>query len=282
MDARYHAHPSPMPKDPHPKPPIEDLIRRARTGDDAALKLLFEQSGVQMKRLAARRAIGKQSGISRPSDLAQETMLLAFRSFASFSGTTEKQWWAWLKSIFSNEVKQAIRDAGRMMRNKAVETTIDAPSDIDVAGSQVSPSQETATEEEYQKVFAQIFELPEDQKKAIWLCHLKEKRVAEVAKQMGKTEAAVAGLLQRGLKTLREQFADEPNRKTPETSSTTREQKEARSALLIFLRRRDAGEQVDSAAFLAGFPGCAEELRGLLAWVERLQAIRPTNPDGER
>ena len=52
-----------------------------------------------------------------------------------------------------------------------------------------------------------LAQLPEDQCQAVVLKHLQGLAVAEVAQQMGRSEAAVAGLLRRGLKGLRELLA---------------------------------------------------------------------------
>ena len=45
--------------------------------------------------------------------------------------------------------------------------------------------------------------LPEPQRRAIELHHLEGKPLAEIADLLGSTKGAVAGLLHRGLKTLR-------------------------------------------------------------------------------
>ena len=52
-------------------------------------------------------------------------------------------------------------------------------------------------------------QLPEDQRLAIELHHLKGCTVAEAAEQMGRTKNAVVGLLFRGMKRLR-QLLQEP------------------------------------------------------------------------
>ena len=51
--------------------------------------------------------------------------------------------------------------------------------------------------------------LPDGQHEAIVLHHLQGLKLAEVASQMDRTEAAVAGLLFRGLKTLQTDSKDE-------------------------------------------------------------------------
>jgi RNA polymerase sigma-70 factor (ECF subfamily) len=52
----------------------------------------------------------------------------------------------------------------------------------------------------------------------------------------------------------------------------------AAAALLTYLRRRDAGEPVDAATFVKMCPDCTDELRDMLHWIERLQALRPASP----
>ncbi len=52
----------------------------------------------------------------------------------------------------------------------------------------------------------------------------------------------------------------------------------AAEALLAYLQRRDAGKRVEPEVFIAEYPACAEELRAMLQWIERLQALRPSAP----
>jgi len=99
--------------------------------------------------------------------------------------------------------------------------------------------------------------------------------VAEVAQAMGKTPAAVAGLLQRGLRALRSHVANSVAAE-PQESSADSSASEAAVAFLAYLRRHDAGEQVEREAFIAEHPACEDELRGMLDWSERLHALRRT------
>ena len=50
--------------------------------------------------------------------------------------------------------------------------------------------------------------LPEDQRTALELRHLQGEAVADIARQLGRSEPSVTGLLRRGLKALRDLLAD--------------------------------------------------------------------------
>lgn len=258
---------------------LHDLIARAKAGDRLALEKVFQWCQPLLDHWAAHRLAKRQPGIARPSDIAQETAMRAYRSFSSFEGTTEEQLLAWLSAVLETCTTQAFRDAGRQKRDIARETRLDDQEELGVPAPQASPSQATAAEEEWQIVLSWIFQLPEDQKNAIWLCHLKEMRVAEAAARMGKSEPAVAGLLQRGLRTLRDRWSNEVQREPLCPPPAPPEQGEAAAALLSYLRRRDAGERVDAAAFAAEHPSCADDLRAMLAWIERIHALRLTGRD---
>lgn len=268
-----------MRDEPHPGTSPEALIARAKAGDSDALEKLFRWCQPVIDDWASRRLAKKQAGVARPSDISQEAGMRAFRSFSSFEGTTEAQLLAWLQKILETCTTQAFRDAGRKKRDRAAETDLDDPGALGAPAAQTSPSQATATEEQWQLVLGWIFQLPEEQKRAIWLCHLKEMRVAEAAELMGKSEHAVAGLLQRGLRTLRERMSNEDEPKPESFPAAPAEQEQAAAALLSYLRRRDAGESVDAAAFVADHPFCAGELRPMLEWVERIHALRVETQD---
>jgi len=152
---------------------------------------------------------------------------------------------------------------------------MDSPDALAAPALQKSPSQATAFDEEWRQLLAHIYQLPGDQRDAIWLCHLKELPVAEVAQRLEKSEPAVAGLLQRGLKALRSRMTEGVAADTLDSPGVSDTLNDAEAALLTYLQRRDAGELPALDAFLAAHPTCADELRAMLHWIERIQAIRP-------
>ena len=253
---------------------IDELIRRARAGDQRALEALFERSQPFIDELVSRQPARAQvrPGLDRPSDIAQETALRAFRKFSRFEGTTEAEWRAWLRQIFARYRDQAFRSARRQKRDLRRTVLLDEVS-ADAVSAAKRPSQVIAHEEAWRQTLAHIYELPEEQRRAIWLCHLKELSVAEVARAMNKTEAALAGLLRRGLHTLRQRAALEPSEGGAIERMDTSDS--AAAALLIYLHRRDAHEYVDLEAFCGEHASCADELRAMLQWIEHIETIRP-------
>ena len=73
-----------------------------------------------------------------------------------------------------------------------------------LAADQTSPSQRAVRCEDVLRLAAALIQLPDDQRRVVELHHLQGLPVAEVAEQVGRTRAAVVGLLFRGLKKLRQ------------------------------------------------------------------------------
>ena len=78
-----------------------------------------------------------------------------------------------------------------------------------LAASQSSPSQHVSKKEELLRLADALTELPEAQRDAVILRHLQGMSLAEVANQLDRSEAAVAGLVYRGLNKLHELLDDE-------------------------------------------------------------------------
>ncbi len=143
------------------------------------------------------------------SDIVQQTLMDAFAKQDQFRGSSDAELAGWLRQILKNHLADAVRNQQRDKRDVRRERSLDAEIDQSfsrtnswLADVQSSPSQRAVKQEEVLRLSEVIAELPEAQREAIVLHHLQELSLAEVAKEMGKTEAAVAGLLFRGLKSL--------------------------------------------------------------------------------
>jgi RNA polymerase sigma-70 factor (ECF subfamily) len=268
-----------MSHEPVPEVSIEELIRRARAGDEDAREQLFERGRRALDKWASQDLSQKHPALPRPSDLVQDTSLHAFSGFSRFKGSTEAEWFAWLKRIFRNQTVQSIRASQRKKRGPPGGTVpLDSPEAMRATARQGSPSHAASVQDEWRLMLAHLFQLPDDQRDAIWLYYLKDLSIAEAAQRMGRSEASVVGLHTRGFEALEARMKESLGTETGYPPGISAATNDAAAALLEYLRRRDAGEKVEPAAFIAGYPGCADELRSMLHWVERLQALRPAAP----
>jgi RNA polymerase sigma-70 factor (ECF subfamily) len=162
--------------------------------------------------LLARSHIGRRNQARLdPSDIVQQTLLDAHQKQSQFRGTSEAELMGWLRQILANNLADAVRGLARAKRDVSRERPLDQELDdsftrVDgwLAAVQSSPSQQAVRAEELIRLADALTGLPLAQREAIVLHHLQGLPLAEVGQQLEKSPAAVAGLLHRGLKRLRE------------------------------------------------------------------------------
>src|SRR5947209_10676268 len=92
-----------------PRPPTDELLRRACAGDDDARGRLLEAYRGYLTLLARVQLGQRLQGKADPSDLVQETFLEAHRDFAQFRGRTEAELAAWLRQILAHNLANLVR-----------------------------------------------------------------------------------------------------------------------------------------------------------------------------
>ncbi len=147
------------------------------------------------------------------SDMVQQAMLQAVQGLDGFRGSTEAEFRGWLRQILARHLCHLDRDMHRDKRDVRREQSMEqklAQSSMRLegllAGEVPTPSQNVAFGENVLKVADAIERLPESQREAIRLHYLEGMKLSEVAGQLEKSTGAVAGLLHRGMKTLRQQL----------------------------------------------------------------------------
>jgi RNA polymerase sigma-70 factor (ECF subfamily) len=167
-------------------------------------------------RLIARLQIGpKLRGKLDPSDLVQQTFVQALRALEQFRGQTDAELAAWLRQILARTLANALRDLRREKRDVDRERSLEAAVERSsarleawLAGQHSSAGQQAQRNELLLRLAAALEQLPPAQGEAIVLHHLQDWTLEAVAAHLGRTPAAVAGLIKRGMKQLRQQLQD--------------------------------------------------------------------------
>jgi RNA polymerase sigma-70 factor (ECF subfamily) len=192
------------------------LIRKAIEGDEQALGTLLEDYRPFLRILARRQLDSVMAPRVDPSDLVQQVCLEVHRDLPEFRGEHEREFIAWIRRILENSVRDSIQmHIGAQKRSVYREQRTDdfqednavAPTHR-LAANQPSPSSRVMRGEMAIRLAAEIECLPEDQREAVRLRHLEGWSLKDLASHFDRSESAVAGLLKRGLRSLRKQLAD--------------------------------------------------------------------------
>jgi RNA polymerase sigma-70 factor (ECF subfamily) len=168
----------------------EDLARLAKQ-ETAAFAELYHRHINRVYRYH----IARLGSIADAQDLTAQTFLAALEGIASYRGSGSFA--AWLMGIAHNKLSLYYRQGGRI---KALE---EGPEPVDpepalelVAGKRLQFSQ----------VCQALTQLSTERAEAITLHIFADLSAAETGRVMGKSDAAVKMLVQRGLRELRQQF----------------------------------------------------------------------------
>jgi RNA polymerase sigma-70 factor, ECF subfamily len=145
------------------------------------------------------------------SGVVQQTFLEAHQKFCQFHGGNGDQLAAWLRQILAHNLADALRGLGAAKRDldrrRSLEDAM-ARSSVQLGAwladaGQASPSHHVQREERAVQLAAALAALPDAQREALVLQYWHGQSLAQIAEHLGRTPAAVAGLLKRGLKQLR-------------------------------------------------------------------------------
>ena len=149
------------------------------------------------------------------SDIVQDAMLAATKDFANFQGTTEAELRAWLARILRNRLVDALRREGAQERDPDREESMCEILSYSTAKvrdfvdqKQPSPSEDAGRREFLTRLIQALERLPENQRDVVYMRDLMQMPVAAIAEEMGLSEKAVAGLLLRGRRKLRESLKE--------------------------------------------------------------------------
>jgi RNA polymerase sigma-70 factor, ECF subfamily len=147
-----------------------------------------------------------------PADLVQQTLARALERREQFHGASDEQRAAWLRTLLAHAMVDALRKHARPAgAERSLETALEQSSarlETFLAADQTSPSGRAENHERLVLLADAMAALPEDQRHAIELKHLQGLALIDVAQQMNRSVPTVAGLLQRGMRALRNDLGE--------------------------------------------------------------------------
>ena len=192
--------------------PDDESSSRKIDASDPDIIAQYEPYLRMLARTRMRKAYQAKVGAS---DMVQQAMMQAVQGFDGFRGSTEAELLAWLRQILAHHLCHLDRDLHRdkrdIRREQSMEQKLTASSmrlEGLLAGDSPTPSQNVALGESVIQISEAISRLPEAQADAVRLHYLEGMKLSEVASELGKSTGAIAGLLHRGMKTLRKQLGE--------------------------------------------------------------------------
>jgi RNA polymerase sigma-70 factor (ECF subfamily) len=176
----------------------------------------LEQYREYLRLLARLHLDHRLQGKLDPSDIVQETMLKAHQAMhqGQFRRQSEAETAAWLRTILANALADAVRRYGTgardVQRERSLQQAVEESSsrlEQWLAAEKSSPAEAVLRQERLLRLAAALAQLPEDQRLAVELRHLRGVSLAEAAERLGRSKGAIAKLLFRGLDRLRELLA---------------------------------------------------------------------------
>jgi RNA polymerase sigma-70 factor (ECF subfamily) len=161
--------------------------------------------------------LGRQQLRGRPgaridlSGVVQQTLLEAHQVASQLAPLDDAQKAVWLRHALAHNLADEFRKLATAKRDVGRERSLQAALDQSasrleglLAADQSTPSNRAARAEMIVHLARALERLPDAQRQAVEMHHLRGLSLQEVADALGSTKPAVAGLLHRGLKKLRQ------------------------------------------------------------------------------
>ncbi|MBU0637326.1 MAG: RNA polymerase sigma factor [Planctomycetes bacterium] len=189
----------------------EILITACQSGDRLALAKLLARHHPELRARAEARMDPALKTRLDPDDILQEVYIDVARQIDQFENRGPGSFLAWVQAILNQKLVNARRAVHREMRDVDREVPADRP----VADSywnlldalyvdSGTPSRVVQRHEALSALFVSLADLSDSHRQLIQLRFLDGLSVAEVARRLGKSEAAVVALSKRALEALRQ------------------------------------------------------------------------------
>jgi RNA polymerase sigma-70 factor (ECF subfamily) len=149
------------------------------------------------------------------SGVVNQALFQAAQALERLAQWSEGQQQAYLRQMLLNDLRDEVRkwytQARDVRRDRSLEAACETSSarlEASLAAAQSSPSEQAERHEQELRLAEALEHLPEAQREALVLQHWHGWTLAQIGEHLGRTPAAVAGLLHRGLEQLRHQLPE--------------------------------------------------------------------------
>jgi RNA polymerase sigma-70 factor (ECF subfamily) len=170
----------------------------------------LERFRAYLRLLAQMQLDPRLQGKLDPSDVVQQTLLQALQALDRFQHRSDAELAAWLRQVLAHNLANATRDLNRAKRAVARECSLEealeqssARLEAFLVAEQSSPSEQAQRKEQVLRLAEALARLLEAQQEALTRRYLQSWSVDDISRHLGRSPAAVVGLIKRGLKQLR-------------------------------------------------------------------------------
>jgi RNA polymerase sigma-70 factor, ECF subfamily len=146
------------------------------------------------------------------SGVVQQTLLEAHQAMEQLRQRDEAGQLAWLRRALSNNLTDEIRKLGTAARDVSREQSLEALEQSSarlegwLASEESSPPEQAMRNEQLLRLAEALQSMPDDERTAVEMHHLRGRPLAEVAEMLGRSKGAVATLLYRAMARLRKEL----------------------------------------------------------------------------
>ena len=180
-------------------------LDRIRAGDPREIGELLNSFRAYLAVIVRARRTERLRAKMSESDLIQDSLLAAHRSFGDFRGTTVEELAGWLRQIALSTTSHALRDHDAAKRDVGREQPLAGMTDAVPARDSSTPSKKAMRYERSAQLAAALARLPADMQTVLLGRHVDNVSYADLAARLDRSEGAVRVLYTRALRRLRDE-----------------------------------------------------------------------------
>jgi RNA polymerase sigma-70 factor (ECF subfamily) len=182
----------------------ETLLAQAKRGDVQALGALLDSFRPYVRVIVHAVRGQRLPGRLDDSDLIQDALLQAVRSFPAFQGHTLAEFVTWLRQVAIRSAAQTLRRLGGTQKRKPAKERALAQLCDQIEAPGTAPSEQAIGKEQAAHIAEALAQLPEEHQRVILLRLIDGLSHTEIAERLGSTPAAVRMMYLRALRQLRQ------------------------------------------------------------------------------